>query len=214
VVALSIAIVIDPDVMLRNFSDDALWSAAVDVVPAALRPRAPPPGARGALVALGGAAVGLVPRVAPGVGLAGEVRLLDRLSLRVGTLFVPETRTDDRNFAFGLTVGWLGACFDAVHRDVVSLGVCAAGLGGRMHPVVYSPDAVDPGERTLWAATGGLRLALRLSARVEGQIGGDGVLPLNRRQFTVEGRAPGMDVAWSQPAAAALFWAALGVRFR
>jgi hypothetical protein len=66
----------------------------------------------------------------------------------------------------------------------------------------------------MWGAMGGLRLSVRVSSRVEAQLGSDGVLPLNRRQFTVEGRAPGMDVAWSQPAAAGLFWAALGVRFR
>jgi len=215
VVALSIAIVIDPDVMIRRFSDDELWSAAGTPAPGP-RPERAPPGARGVLFALGGAGFGLLPRVSPGFGLGGEVRLTLRLALRAGGLVLPEARTPapDENFAFGLSAGWLGACFDAVAREAVAVGVCAAGLGGVLHAVVYYPEATRPGERALWAATGGLRVAVRLSSRVEAQIGGDGVLVLNRRQFAVDGRPPGMDVAWDQPAAAALLWGALGVRFR
>jgi hypothetical protein len=212
VVALSIAIIIDPDVMIRGFSDEELWSAAGTPPPDARAPHA----ARGVLVLLGGGGLGLLPRFAPGVGLAGEVRLAPRLALRVGGVFLPEVRTPepDSNFAFGLSAGWLGACFDGVQREAFALGACLAGMGGVLHAVVYYPEATRPGQRPLFAATGGLRLALRLSARVEAQLGGDGVLVLNRRQFSVEGRPPGMDVVWLQPAAATLFWAALGVRFR
>jgi hypothetical protein len=217
VVALSIAIIIDPDVMLRRFSDSADDSGP----PAAERAAAPPPGpsvagAGGAVVAFAGAGLRLLPQAGVAAGLAGEVALPARLAARAGFMFLPEVRTvePDPNFAFGLTAAWLGACFDVIRRDVVSLGGCAAGMGGAIHAVVYFPDATRPGQRTFWAATGGLRLALRLSARVEAQLAADGVVPLNRREFTIAGRSAGMNVAFTQPAAAALLWVGLGVRFR
>ena len=134
----------------------------------------------------------------------------------MGGVVLPQVRTPqpDENFAFGLSGAWLGACFDAIQREAVAVGACAAGLVGLMHVVVYYPEATRPGERTLWAGTGGARVAVRLSSRVEAQLGADGVLVFNRRQFLVEGRPAGMDVVWSQPLTAALFWGALGVRFR
>jgi hypothetical protein len=215
VVALSIAIIIDPDVMLRRFSEDQFWPPAAERPAVAASP-APPQGGRGTLLLLGGAAVSLLPRAAPGLGLAGEVQIVPRLSARIGGMVLPEVRTPapDENFAFGLTAGWLGACFDAVAREAVALGACAGGMGGVLHAVVYFPDATHPGQRAFWAATAGLRLAVRLSARVELQLVADGVAPLNRRQFTVDGRSAGTDVVFAQPAVAALLWGGLGVRFQ
>jgi hypothetical protein len=215
VVALSIAIIIDPNVMIRRFSEDKPWPEAPDAAPEARPPRREP-SVRGSLLLLGGAGVNLLPRPAPGGGLAGEVRVLPRLAVRVGGVVLPEVRTPlpDDGFAFGLTAGWVGACFDLLHRERVSLGPCAAAMAGLLHAVVYTPDSTHPGQRALFGATGGARLAVRLSTRVEAQVGSDGVLVLNRRQFTVDGRPPGMDVAWLQPAAGVLLWAAVGVAFR
>jgi hypothetical protein len=83
-----------------------------------------------------------------------------------------------------------------------------------MHVVVYFPDATHPGERAFWAATAGLRLAVHLPARLELLLGADGIAPFDRRAFTVVGRPAGSDVVFTQPAAAALFWGAIGVRFQ
>jgi len=212
VVSLSIAIIIDPDVMIRRFSEDQFWPPVTE------RAAAAPPasrGARGALVALGAAGVRLLPRLAPGVGLGGEVSVWRRVSVRAGGVILPEVRTPapDENFAFGLSAAWLGACFDGLQRETVALGACAGGLGGVMHAVVYFPDATHPGQRALWAASGGLRLASHVARRIELQIAADGLVPLNRRVFTVEGRPPGADVVFAQPAIAALIWGAIGVRF-
>jgi len=213
VVSLSIAIIIDPDVMIRRFSEDEFWPpVAARAAAAAPAPR----GVRGALVALGAAGVGLLPRLAPGVGLGGEVSISRRVSVRAGGVILPEVRTPapDENFAFGLSAAWLGACFDAFQRETLALGACAGGLGGVMHAVVYFPDATHPGQRALWAASGGLRLASHLAGRIELQIAADGLVPVNRRVFTVEGRPPGADVVFAQPAIAALIWGAIGVRFQ
>jgi hypothetical protein len=214
VVALSIAIIIDPDVMLRRFSEDEFWPPSGTPAPARAVPA--PSGARGALVAFGGTGLGLLPSAAPGVGLGGEVQLGAGFVARLGGFVLPEVRTPapDENFAFGLTAGWLGACYDGIRRDSIALGACAGGVGGVMHAVVYFPDATHPGQRAFWAVTGGLRLAIHLPARVEIQLVSDGVLPLNRRQFTVVGRPAGADVVFAQPATAALLWGGLGVRFQ
>jgi hypothetical protein len=217
VVSLSIAIIIDPDVMIRRFSEDDFWPEGSDH-PAAAPPPPPRalPGARGALVLLGGAGVRLLPRVAPGMGLGGEVQVAPRVSVRAGGVIFPEVRTPvpDDSFAFGLTTGWLGACLNGLERELIALGACAGGMGGIMHVVVYFPDATHPGERGFWAATAGLRLAVHLPWRIELEMAADGVAPLNRRAFTVIGRPPGSDVAFTQPATAALLWGALGVRFQ
>src|SRR5262249_3996318 len=93
VVALSIAIIIDPDVMIRQFSDDELWSPAAAPAPGARPPR--PRAARGVLLALGGGGWGVLPRFSPGFGLAGEVALTPRLALRVGGVVLPEVRTPE-----------------------------------------------------------------------------------------------------------------------
>jgi hypothetical protein len=217
VVSLSIAIIIDPDVMIRHFSEEDFWPEGSDRPAAASAPPAPArAGARGVLVLLGGAGVRLLPRLAPGMGLGGEVQVARRVSVRAGGVILPEVRTPtpDDNFAFGLTAGWLGACLDALQRELVALGACAGGMGGIMHVVVYFPDATHPGERAFWAATAGLRLAVHLPARIEIEMGADGVAPLDRRAFTVLGRPPGSDVAFTQPATAALLWGAVGVRFQ
>jgi hypothetical protein len=216
VVALSIAIIIDPDVMLRRFSEGADDDPAAATRAGPAPPRAPPPVLGGSVVAFAGAGLRLLPQAALAAGLAGEVTLPARLVARAGGIFLPEVRTSvpDPNFAFGLTAAWLGACFDVLRREVVSLGACAAAMGGLIHAVVYFPDATTPGQRSFWAASGGARLAVRLSARVEAQLVADGILPINRREFTIRGRSAGMDVAFTQPPAAALLWAGLGVRFR
>src|SRR5207302_586377 len=116
--------------------------------------------------------VGLLPRAAAGLGLAGEVLLTPWLAARAGAVLFPEVRTPapDPNFAFGLTLGWVGACFDAVRRESLSVGACAALSAGLTHAVVYYPDATAPGQRMVWAGSGGLRLAVRLAARVEAQV--------------------------------------------
>jgi hypothetical protein len=215
VVSLSIAIIIDPDVMIRRFSEDDFWPQGSDRPAAA--PAAPAlPGARGVLMVLGGAGIRLLPHIAPGMGLGGEVQVARSVSLRAGGVILPEVRaqSSDDNFAFGLTTGWLGVCLDALQRELVALGACAGGMGGIMHVVVYFPDATHPGERSFWAATAGLRLAVHLPGRIELEIGADGVAPLNRHEFTVIGRPAGSDVAFTQPATAALLWGALGGRFQ
>lgn len=237
-VALSIAIIIDPDVMVRRFSDEQQAWPGSPAAPPRSSPRAgdasgtgvldddsngaraprPVSAARGTLMLLGAGALRLLPRFAPALGLQGEVRVgfATRLALKAGGVLLPEVRTPepDDTFAFGMTAGWLGACFDVLQRDPVMLGVCAAGTVGVLHPVVYSPDPIRPGERTFWGATSGLRAGFRLSARVEAQLGVDGVFVLNRRQFTVNDRPAGMDVVFTQPAAAALIWLGIGARFR
>lgn len=216
VVSLSIAIIIDPDVMIRHFSEDDFWLPGAGQPAPAPAPAPTVSGVRGALVAVGGAGMRLLPRLAPGVGLGGEVQLSPRVSIRAGGVILPEVRSSssDDNVAFGLTAGWVGACVDALSRTLVAVGACAGGMGGIMHAVVYFPDATHPGERAFWAATVGARAAAHLAGRFELQGGVDGIAPLNRHEFTVVGLPPGSDVVFSQPATAALFWGAIGVRFQ
>src|SRR5204863_7855459 len=104
----------------------------------------------GTIVTLrGGAPAGLVPGIAPTLGLAAELGpRSSRFRGTAGALWVPEARTEDGQFAFGLTAGSLGACVlvarlplagRASNRPVFTgLETCAAAYAGAVHAVPFA----------------------------------------------------------------------------
>ncbi|MDC0746107.1 hypothetical protein [Polyangium mundeleinium] len=144
------------------------------------------------LTARGAARYGLLPSVAPEVALFAGVGK-GRWEASVGMSWMPEVRTSEGAFAFGLNAVWLGGCFHPLRFWRATLSTCGHVLGGAVHGVVvklapYEP--VDPGEKA-WAAVS-LSPRLRLSpvSPLVVEIGGDVTLPLTRYRFHVEGAPP------------------------
>lgn len=178
-VALAIALHIDPDAALTAPKPpppappppSAVATTAAPAAPLAPPAPAPTPAPQRAMILVGG--VGLLSEAVPGVsavaqiGAGAEVVAGGRLWVRLTGLLVPEQRTADRRFAFGMTAGFLGACFDALRvgkpaeGPALSLAPCAHVGVGEIHSVVFSLLPTEPGTR-VWVS-GAAELLLRVS---------------------------------------------------
>jgi hypothetical protein len=215
--ALTIAIMIDPDVLAR---------APVPVPPP---PPAPPPEPAqpppapaanfppGRVTALVGAGWGLLPGVAPGAGLAATTDVARRAAVGVSTVFFPERRTaaPDDGFAFGLAYAQLVGCFVLTRPTArVRWELCAGGRAGVLHAVVFSAEPTGPGQRWTFAIAELIRVIIPVWGAAALEIGVDTVQPLPRRAFFVEGRPAGMDTVFTQPVSAFTGWMGVGLRWR
>ena len=177
-------------------------------------PRADPPleaGLGNSGVALRGEiALGLLPRAAAGLSLAGRAAITERWALTAEALWMPEVSAADDRFAFGLSALALGACAGVVRSSRAELSACGALWGGALHAVVRGLPAVEPGD-SAWAAVSATpQLRLRLGGRLHLDLGAQLLVPLLRRPFQVAG--------WSSPVfqqapAAFLPFAGLGANF-
>ncbi len=177
-VALAMALAIDPDAALappvgqgvggpgretaRSEADSAPGSAEGMPVrtdnpragPSAPSPRTQARRESAVRVALG--ALGsyrLVPGTAPGVSFDVDARLWGPLRAAMGTLYVPEQRSDKTGAAFGfsVTAARIGLCA-ATSRERFMLAGCAGLLLGAIQAVVFRPNPTHPGERFFGAA--------------------------------------------------------------
>jgi hypothetical protein len=197
---LAIALVIDPDAPLTEAEPE------VDtVVRDPPQPPPPPPPQRddepeppgtasapaghwtGSLALRGTVATGVLPSTAPGVETALSLGPSEWLVPSVNALLLPEQRTGDGRFAFGLTAFGLGVCVQPSSRRLIWVRACGSLLAGSLHSVVFELLPSRPGQR-LWAAaavTPAVRLAPIAGTFVE--LGGEVMAPLTRESFTVEG---------------------------
>jgi hypothetical protein len=104
---------------------------------------------------------------------------------------VPETRTSDRYFGFGLTAFEIGGCGVPWRNRWFELVGCLGVWGGALHTSVYSLAPVSPGDYPWIAASLTPRLRVLLPAQILVEVGGDAMVPMTRRNFVVEG--------WSSP---------------
>lgn len=156
----------------------------VTLAPAPAQAAVPGPSAslRGLLV------LGLLPRPAFGIESGGELGLSRRWSLAVGLTYIPEARTSDADFAFGLSAGLLGACVAAAQTPATRLTLCGEAELGAMHAVVYSVRPLPPGDH-LWAgARLGPRLGLLLGDGLWLEAGAQALAPLLRHRFVLKGQ--------------------------
>jgi hypothetical protein len=214
--ALTVAILIDPDALLRPIAP----APAAPPPP----PAAPPPPARGIegrVSALGAGARDLLPGTALGVELGVTIDVGRWAAVGViGALF-PEHRTaaPDDGFAFGLTtVEGLG-CFVPIRAGPAALRweLCAGLAAGLLSSVVYDATPVAPGQRWTFAAAQLTRLIIPISPISRSALVEAGVEitePFPRRAFFVEGRPPGMDTVFTQPTLAVKGFAGVGLRWR
>jgi len=226
-VALAIALYIDPTAALAPHASEG--SAPVAAPPAPPTPPTPPvPTAiaaappipdppppvprpwRGALSAGVFVSAGLLPGVGPGTRLGAELRPAARLRLMLTGALLPETRTDDGRFGFGLGAGGAGACADVVMTPLVELAPCLALLAGEIHAVVYTLEPTHPGGR-FWAGAAALgRVRFHLLPHVFVELSAGAWAPFVRYRFEVSGRS---EQVFQEPALAPVVDLGVGTAF-
>lgn len=207
--ALTIAILIDPDAILR--------SAPTPAPPAPAAPPPAPSGPKGrvVLIALGG--YGKLPQPALGAGLSATLDVSRRAAIGVVTGYLPERRTTpDDGFGFGLAFAELLGCFVPVPGDSSPLRfeLCAGISANVLHAVVYGAGATDPGQRWYAGLSQLTRLIIPIGSIALAEVGLGASEAVPRRSFFVEGRPPGMDTVFTQPAVAVTAWTGVGLRWR
>ena len=216
--ALTIAILIDPDVLARA------------PAPAPLRPgprprRAPctTAGARvqlspGRVTALVGGGWGLLPGVAPGAGLAATADVSRRAAVGVcppcSSPNAERRRPTTASPSAWRTPSWWAASWSPAPTARVRWELCAGGTVGVLHAVVFSAEPTGPGQRWTFAVAELTRVIVPLLGAAALEIGVEATQPLPRRAFFVVGRPAGMDTVFTQPVSAFTGWMGVGLRWR
>jgi hypothetical protein len=134
------------------------------------------------------AGAGMLPEVAPGAAVAGELGGA-RVRGTLGMIYLPEVSTSDELYAFGLTAGSIGALL----AWPVGGGFELSALGelelGTIHAVVFESNPVDPGDRPWVAGALGPRLAFTGPGLLRLELGANLVVPFVRPRFEVRGIA-------------------------
>jgi hypothetical protein len=153
-------------------------------------PAPPPAGIGGSSVALrAGAGLGLLPGPGVAISLAGAVAVGRSAQITGEAIYLPEARTSDGDFAFGLTALSIGACGTVVRGAWADLGACGALWVGALHAVVYHLEPTNPGDWAWAAASATPRLRIRLASRLHLELATHVIVPFVRRAFTATGRA-------------------------
>ena len=108
-------------------------------------------------------------------------------------LWLPEARTSDGHFGFGLAAFALGACVDGgADGASADLSGCASFWAGALHAVVYDLTPAAPGDWFWAAAALTPRLRVALAPRLHAELGVHLIVPVTVRPFEVAG--------WTSPA--------------
>lgn len=219
--ALAIALMIDPDIVTNPPRVGPARPVVVPPTPprpvAKPAPRLPPAqgGPHGA-VSLGVlGATGVLPKLAAGPLLRGELEVQKRLALVVSAQFLPEQRVAraGADAWFGLALGSLGACYRVDLGEHWAVASCGSFLAGSLSLAIVSPEAVQAGPTPWFGVACGLRVALR-SGAFEVTLGGDALAHLARHDYTVSRLQPTRtESLFTEPAAGALGSLTTGVRF-
>ena len=130
---------------------------------------------------------GILPAVSFGAELGAELPLTSALRLSVALSYLPEVRTADRRFGFGISAGGFGICYAPLERAGTMLALCGEVEAGAIHVVVYDPVPTKPGEHFWLSGRFGPRLALQIVRPVELELGAYAVFPVIRDQFAITG---------------------------
>ena len=134
------------------------------------------------------ATAGLLPAVGLGLAWSAEWTVTPLLTLTTGLAWLPERRTADPTYGFGMTAGWVGACAEVLRLRSVVLGPCGRLLAGTIDAVLYTNPAVTPtapGGRAWGGLGAGLRLAVRVVGPLRAEAGVDLLAPLTRHAFAL-----------------------------
>ncbi|WP_437592536.1 hypothetical protein [Sorangium sp. So ce1000] len=190
------------------------WPAEAKTTPP---PAEDPPPASLSIAWRGLASVGILPSPGVGVALSGEWSVLPRWTLETGALWLPEQRATSPTFAFGLTAGWLGACWEMVRSRSVAFGLCGRAVAGAIYAVIYGEDDAPPailptdvGSRAWLSLGAGTRLGVRVVGPLRLDTGIDLFVPVTRYDFQIEG---GLPAGLEQAALAAAVFGGVGLTF-
>jgi hypothetical protein len=154
-------------------------------------PAEPPPAGIGPSgVALrAGVGLGLLPGPGAAFSLAAHVAVAKSAQITAEALWMPDVRTDDGDFAFGLSALAVGACVDVARGAWADLAACGSIWGGALHAVVYHLTPTEPGSFAWAAAAASPRLRVRLAPHLHLEVGAHVLVPLVRHPFTATGRS-------------------------
>ncbi len=216
-VAFALAVQVDPEAAIRPKRAAPIAPLAPPVPKPVERPEpvTPPPAPSTTSIEASvsaGAVItsGLLPGGAPGARLAAGLGWRRGFQLVVSGLVLPESRTADRTFGFGLTALGAGACVDLLRSALLELAPCAELHGGELHALVYVLEPAPPGSRFWAGASATARLKLRTLAPFTVELGAGVVVPFTRPRFEVEGRA---GTVFQQAVVAPVADLAVGVSF-
>jgi hypothetical protein len=133
--------------------------------------------------------IGLEPGAAVGVRIRADVEFSHHVHGVLSGAFVPEKKTSDARFAFGLTNVGLGACVDVVSTARFQIGPCAHLEAGEIHAVVFTLAPLPPGGRFWSAAEVAARARIRLFSAVFVEADAGAVVPFVRYRFAVTGES-------------------------
>ena len=131
------------------------------------------------------AAVGLLPGLAPGIGLTAQASLIAQWRAELGMAWFWEQEANDVA-KFGLTFVRAGLCRSLHQVELARWDACSQLQAGALHSVVSGLEAVNPGDTIWWAWSGGSRL--RVGRRAMLEAAAYAVVPLLRPRFVVGGR--------------------------
>jgi hypothetical protein len=151
------------------------------------KPCPPPPhSANASIIGRGLLAVGVLPGVAPGAQVFGELGSKGvRASL--GMTYLPESKTDGGLYGFGLTAASVGAVFAWSLGDGLELSALGELEVGAIHAVVYDLEPVDPGDQPWVAGAAGPRLVVSILSPLRLELGASVLVPFIRPSFEARG---------------------------
>jgi hypothetical protein len=209
-VVLAVVLTIDPNALLADTTAPAPPSAPPEAPPVAAEPPAldacpvvrcpspppcpparcpaPPPLENMALTARFIAGAGILPALAPGAAVAGEVGGA-HVRGSLGIVYFPETAGDADEYAFGLTAGSIGLILAGPLAGGFELSGITELEVGAIHSVVFEGEPVNPGDQPWVAGVLGARFGFLGWAPLRLEIGASLVVPLTRPIFAVRGVA-------------------------
>jgi hypothetical protein len=208
-VVLAVALAIDP---AATFSTSPKPPPAAPIAPPVATATPPPAagGSRGRAALIVASQAGLLPRASLGAGLVAAVGLGAHLELAAGAQVFPAVEVQGvPSYAIGLALGDLRACARLPRVARVDVSACGGPSAGVMTAAVLEGDRAQPGQRAWFGAELGLDAAIALPHALALRLGVQGVAPLTRYRFTIDG-----DVAlFRQRAVAGVAYAGLELRF-
>jgi hypothetical protein len=183
-VVLAVALAIDPAAAFAPAPKPAPPSAPPSVT-AVAPPPAPAGRAGRAELGLVGQA-GLLPRASFGASLLASAAVSAHFELAARAELFPAVEVaGDPSYALGLALGDVRVCARRPAR--VEVRACGGPAAGVVSAAVLAGDRAQPGERAWVAGELGLDAAVALGRSWAIRAGLEGVVPITRYRFTVEG---------------------------
>jgi hypothetical protein len=148
-----------------------------------------PPAPRSANAAVAGRgvlSVGILPGVAPGAAVFGEMGSA-RVRASLGMAYLPESKTASGAYGFGLTTASIGAVLAWSLGEGLELSALGELELGAIHAIVYDLEPVNPGDEPWVAAAAGPRLGVWILSPLRFELGASVLIPFIRPSFEARG---------------------------